>query len=368
MRSATFRRIYSNSKIKIGITLIFCITALGCLGYTERKTVIEKSALGDPSPILEFQSAIPEVKGNSLILTFQQKEITKFSTKVNVTTEIERNSKNEYCSHRKSSSEDYDPDEKVKCKYGKYKSNLVEAGVLSFGLMLPVILIFDWIAYPFIAGSSEKVEETSEAKFNPSCIAGSPVEKGKDAYLEYIFSGSWDNARKVPIKNCIAQIPLTSAFNKASSIDYRILINDKARFTGSLSYNSDGDLFKGDSVVFKAIRKSADRILEREENQRQIAQEQEQKKEVKACEQFLSNLAHYLDLKNPGTNRNSTCLFTCRNYSITTKAWNSFNSCQNRCNQCWLTLRWEDSWGAESPSDQMRNILNYESLTRPNAY
>lgn len=375
MRNTVSQWIYSNSKISIGLILIVCISLISCLSYTEKKTVIEKSVIGEPAPILEFQSSTPEIKANLLILPFQQKNITKFSTKVNVTTEIERNSKNEYCSHRKSSSEDYDPDVKIKCEYGKYKSNLVEAGVLSFGLMIPIILFFDWTAYPFITGASEKHEESSEAKFNPTCIKGSAIESGRNVYLEYTVFAPWENSQKVPIKNCVAQIPITSDFNKSSALDYRILIDDKEYYTGRFSYHSNGNMFKGDSATFKAIRKNADKLEERVRRNERLAQEVSEKvaeannkREVKSCEKFLSNLAYYLDLKNPGTNRNTSCLFTCRNYAVTTKTWDSYYPCQSRCNQCWSMLRWDDSWGAESSSEQMKNTLDYESLRRPNSY
>lgn len=350
MRNTVSQWIYSNSKNCIGLILIACISLISCLGFKEDRVVIQKNQIGNGAEVDDFAVSPMNARGDYLEFSIKKFEEVKNETKVKVTTSLMRDKDGTLC-HTNSMNE---------CANVNYYYALGFGTVFSFGLIIPVVLVFDWIPAIFRTGDSIVTEEATERKPISQCKV-----KNGDINFEYqIGEGRKRNAK---VENCIAYVPLTSEFNSAYEFSYRLSVYGDLRDTGSLKYTSDSGPFGIiESKKFLAIQNHADRVRDKistEDNRKaQIAREAADSRKRKQCSEIVASLAPYspdLDL-----NRDAMCSLTCNKYAEMKFPRDSHRiiyECNRQCRECWDVL-------SGKSSSQPMDILNYESLRRPNSY
>ncbi|WP_004471997.1 hypothetical protein [Leptospira santarosai] len=333
--------------------VLLCFVFQSCLSFKEDRLTLSKQQVGEPLFSNYKLFSVPTVTENALVFEIEGSSYYKYIVNTKITTSLKRDKSGALCSGIKNSSE---PD----CDDGDYFFGLGLASVLTVGLIIPVLLVFDWIPALFKTGEKESVEEVSELKAIKPCQL-----KGEKAFLEYSFDDYWNRSKKIPLKDCSGKIPFNQEFNSNYQIIYRLVIDGSIQDSNRFAYHSNGDAIEGtESKTFRKIRKNADRILEREEQRQEVVRNQQRSEEIAQCENFFDKLGRYLNIKaEPGSSR-ATCYVTCHKYVITefqpAKLSGKLPECTNRCEQCWSTLGWD--------AGKEINILNYYNLTTPQSY
>ncbi|ULH27414.1 hypothetical protein [Leptospira weilii] len=332
----------------------------------QESRLVSKQQIGDAVAIPKYTLfSIPTLKENFLIFEIEQKANYRFLANIKTNTSLKRDKNGTLCSGKPffENTEDASDPSENDCDNGNYFFGLGVATIITVGTILPVLLVFDWIPALFKIGENESTEETSEVKTIDSCQI-----KNENAILEYSFGESWNRIKKVPIKNCSAKIPLNQDFKSSYKLNYRLVIDDRVQDSNQFVYHSDGDEVTGkETKEFQQIRKNADRVLDKEEQVRKIAREQQRSEEIAQCESFFTGLGRYLSIKAQPGNSGATCIVTCDKYVsakfLPAKSWGKLPECINRCGQCWSTLGWENSWGPNGPGNgTMSGGTNYEDL------
>ncbi|WP_242602909.1 hypothetical protein [Leptospira noguchii] len=334
------------------------------MSFKEERLILSKQQVGEPLFSNYKLYSVPSVTENALIFEIEGKANYRFRANVKTTTSLKRDKNGALCSGLKDSKSEPD------CEDGDYFFDLGLASVLTVGLIIPVLLVFDWIPVLFKTGEKESIEELSDVKTFDSCQF-----KTEKAFLEYSFGDFWNRNKRIPLKNCFGKIPFNQEFNSNYQINYRLVINDAIQDSNRFVYHSEGDEIEGtQSKAFRQIRKNADRLFEREEQVRKTIRDQQRSEEIKQCENFFDKLGRYLSIKAEPGNSRATCTVTCNKYVSAefqpSKSWGKLPECINRCGQCWSTLGWENSWGAGGPgsSKNMNGGLNYEDLKKIQMY
>lgn len=350
MRNKMKSNIINFFNLRKTVIFVLSVSLFACLGYKEDRVVIQKNQIGNGTEAADFAVFPADAEGNFLEFSIRQMEEVKYDTKVKVTTSLMRDKDGTLC-HTNSMNE---------CGNGSYYYALGLGTVLSVGLIIPVVLVFDWIPAIFRTGDSIITEEATERKPLAQC-------KIKNSDIDFEYQIGEGKKHKARVDNCIAYVPLSNEFNSSYEFYYRLSVNGDLRDTGSLKYTSDGGPFGViESKRFLAIQKNADRVQVRisaEDNRKaRIANEAENSRKRKQCSAIVASLAPYspdLDM-----NRDATCSLTCNKYAriqFPRETYRIIPECNRQCRECWDVL------SGKSSSRQME-IQNYESLTRPNAY
>ncbi|WP_165783263.1 hypothetical protein [Leptospira barantonii] len=216
-------KIITQTKLRKFVIFLLSLFVFACLGYKEDRVVIQKNQIGNGTEVADFAVSPPDAEGNFLEFSIRQMEGIKYETKVKVTTSLMRDKDGTLC-HTNSTNE---------CGKGSYYYALGLGTVLSVGLIIPVVLVFDWIPAIFRTGDSIITEEATEKKSFTQC-------KIKNSDIEFEYQIGEGRRHKASIENCIAYVPFSSEFNSSYEFSYRLSVNGDLRDTGSLNYTSDG--------------------------------------------------------------------------------------------------------------------------------